>query len=115
MGFFDTWEDIGGGNYIGKEEKEELIKGRIPFPILKVQKGKNPFGEGDRYVVTTELEGEQRVLGFNVGAAASRDRFLDAVAEYLETEGAEPVVVIFERVGKAVLIRDPNAEPISTS
>jgi len=107
-GFFDTYVQAPTGSaFVGKEEKEEMIASAYPFPILKVVKGQTQYGE--RYIITTEIEGEERSLGFGAGTVFSRDRLLDNVAEWLEA-GNPPPTVVMKRIKRSIVLENPNAE-----
>lgn len=106
MGFFDEFQDTGGASYVGKDEKAELIKDGTPLAVKRVYKGPSRFGE--RYVLITELDGEDRALPFGAGSVESRDFMLDALIEYLEREDAEPVEVKLVQKDRSVLVVDAN-------
>jgi hypothetical protein len=106
-GFFENYKDEGGLSYIDAEEKAALIKGAVPFTILRVFTGEGTYGP--RYTAVIELEGEQRGISFGAGKVQSRDSFFDAVLEYLDQdEEQEPIVVKLKKAGQAVLV--VNAE-----
>lgn len=88
QGFFDTYRDEGGGQFLSAEEKELLIDEGVAFPVTSVASSESEFGP--RWVVGIELEGEPRLVGFSRGKVFSRDRLLEALQGYLAEEGAEP-------------------------
>ena len=109
MSFFDTYKDIGGGQYVGKDEKDVLIENGIPFQITDVvYQEESKFGE--RYVTRVELpdpesgETEERLMSFSAGTVESRDRMLKALAEWLDDADNEPPYVKLEKIGRAVII-----------
>ncbi len=101
MGFFDEFEEI-SGNWIGKEEKASMIADETPFVALTVARVSSRYGP--RYVVKTELDGEERLLGFGAEAVESRDRLFDALIGYLARDDAEPVNLKMKRSGQSVLV-----------
>ena len=84
MGFFDSYKDEGGLSYVGAEERIVFNKNKTPFPILRVWHGEGQYGP--KYTLVIELDGEERALSFGAGKVESRDRMLDAMIEYLDTE-----------------------------
>lgn len=109
MGFFDDYKDIGGGEYVGADEKAVLIENGIPFQITDVvYQEESKFGE--RYVCRVELpdpetgETEERLMSFSAGTVESRDRMLKALSEWLDDGDNEPPYVKLEKVGRAVII-----------
>lgn len=107
-GFFDTFQDAGGASYIGKEEKATLIADSTPFPVKRVfYQATGKFGA--RYVLITELDGEERALSFGAESVESRDRMLAALIEYLSDEDAETPSVIMKRVNQSIILVDPEA------
>ena len=111
-GFFETYKETSGAGlaFVGKEEKEELIKNATPFLIEKVIKGPSKFGPVPRYIVLTTIDGEARALSFAAEAVESRDMMLDALIDYLQDETATPPEVYLERVDRSILVRDANSE-----
>lgn len=108
MSFFDNYKDIGGGEYVGADEKGVLIEQGIPFQITDVvYQEESKFGE--RYVCRVMLPGddggpEERLMSFSVGTVESRDRMLHALSEWLDEADNEPPFVKLEKVGRAVII-----------
>jgi hypothetical protein len=105
--FFEEYTDAGGGNWVMKEEKAELIKDKTPLKVQSVGYGESKFGP--RYVVNVELDGEERSLGFNEGSVQSRDAMLKQLQEYLKRDDAEPVTLVLVQRGQAVLLEDADA------
>lgn len=110
MGFFDTFQDIGGGSWVSSAEKAVLIEQGIPLTITAViEDEKNKYGP--RYVAKALVpnpetgDEEERQIGFPIGTVESRDRMLDAMQEYLQGADAEPVTVKLEKVGNSILVR----------
>lgn len=106
--FWDGYEDGSGLSFVGKEEKEALIADEVAIPVLKVTRGVGQFGP--RFIVVTQIDGEDRALTFAAGSVESRDRLLEAMTEYLDSEGAETPYVVIERKGRSVLLRAPDSE-----
>ena len=80
----------GGAQYVTGDEKDEIVVKSIPFTISAVEERANPFdSEGQQYVFTVELAGEERLMTFNKGVG-SRDRSVTALLESGEL-GAGPV------------------------
>lgn len=112
MGFWDEYEDQGGLSFIKEAEKNVLISNKVELPIYKVIRTKDRFNppDGEQFIVVTEVDGEERALGFKIGSVESRDRMLDSVQDYLEREDAETPVVVIKKVGQAQILVDPNAD-----
>jgi hypothetical protein len=115
VSFFDGYKDIGGGQYVGSDEKDVLIENGIPFQMTDVvYQEESKFGE--RFVTRVLLpdpetgETEERLLSFGVGTVESRDRMLRALAEWLDEGDNEPPYVKLTRVGRAVII-EKGEEP----
>lgn len=109
MSFFDTYQEI-GGNFIKADEKRVLMDEGIPLTITGI--AEDPTNKyGPRYVLAVLVpnpetgQEEERSLGFLQGSVESRDRMLSQMKEYLESDGAEPVVCKLEQVGRSILIR----------
>lgn len=111
-GFFDEFKvegGTGGGDFIKADETEALIADETPFTVLEVVKEPNPFKKvasdpDERYRVTVELNGEERVKTFPAESVASRDRLLDGMAEYIAAGNKVEDPVRFEQAGRAILI-----------
>jgi len=102
--FNDIFQDEGGNNYVGKEEKAVLVKGNVPFPVTRVTRVEaGRFGP--KYNVHTVLDGEERVISFGAGSVESRDRMLDALQGYLLSDDAEPTELYMELDKQSVLLR----------
>jgi hypothetical protein len=109
MGFFDEFQDTASGAWVGKDEKQELMENGVAFPITEVTVEDSPQ-YGERYVTKVILPNEdgvdeERLISFPKGSVESRDRMLDAMAKYLEADGAEKPVVTLEKVGRSIIIR----------
>jgi hypothetical protein len=114
--FFDEYKDIGGGEYVGKDEKDVLIDNGIPFQVTDVvYQEESKYGE--RFVTRVLLpdteSGEyddERLMSFSAGGMVeSRDRLLRAMAEWLDEADNEPPWVKLTRVGRAVIIERAEA------
>lgn len=114
-GFWDANPDLltgGGGEYVGADEKEELMEDGVPFPVTSVAIRENPFEkDSEQYVVAITLpdsetgEPTARLLTFTKGAVESRDRTCDRMAKYLEDPANEPPVCQLEKVGRSIILR----------
>ena len=104
MGFWDSYEenDTSGLSFVSKEEKAVLIKNAVAFPVQGVREHNGKFGA--KYLILTVLPGsdEQRAITFarTPENPSSRDRLFESIAEYLETDGAEPPVVVIQQEGQ---------------
>jgi hypothetical protein len=113
-GFWDTYKDEGGGKYLTAAEKNLLIEDGTTLPILAVRYDeKNQFqgNPAPRYVVTFDVPegisgvtGGERFSGFAISedGDSSRDRLLGALVDYLDSDGADKVEVVMERLGNFV-------------
>jgi hypothetical protein len=109
MGFWDTFEDESGYNWVGKAEKAALIDTGTPIAIKRVFKRTSKFGPG--YVVVVDLNDEERALSFGAESVESRDRLLDAMTEYLATSDEGTVVEAkIVKKGQSDLIQPLDAE-----
>lgn len=104
MAFKDEFKDTGSLNYIGKEEKAELIESAEQFPVSQVFKAASAE-YGPKYNCIVELDGESRCLSFGAGSVESRDRMLDAMIDYLEENEGDEVPVYLEKNKQSILIR----------
>lgn len=108
-GFWDTYKDEGGGKYLTAAEKNTLIDNATVLEIVAVRYDeKNQFqgNPAPRYVVTFNVDGVERYAGFAISedGDSSRDRLLAALVDYLDSDGAEKVEVVMEKVGQFVAI-----------
>jgi len=104
MAKFQAPESHSSGFYIGKDEKAELITQATNLTAQNVEKRAGRFSDWE-YVLTVELDGEERGLTFPVDSVGSRDRFLAELKNYLETdESPEPVIVKIEQAGKSHIL-----------
>jgi len=81
QGFWDSFEDTTGTNFVGKEEKAVLAETEAVIPIKRIAKGQSKFGP--RYLVFFDQKDEERTLSFSAESVESRDRTLDAMIEFL--------------------------------
>ena len=98
-----------GGNFIKAEEKAVLIDNAVPLPVVRVFRGPDTFNPGkERYTLVVDLNGEERSMGFAVGASdgkqTSRDVFLESLGQHVELEDAEPVSVVLKKNGKFITV-----------
>ena len=115
MGFFDTYEDTGGGGvYIKGDEKKVIAESGIPFTVTEVINDDENMYEGKkqpRFVLVIDLpsaqtgEPEERKLSFPKGTVESRDRMLSQMAAYLATDSPEDVVVKLAKVGRSFILQ----------
>jgi hypothetical protein len=114
MSFFDEYVDIGGGSWVKGPEKQVLMDNGIPFQVTAVVDDDTNSYEGQaspRFVVVALIPDpetgseEERKIGFPKGTVESRDRMLSQMAEYLEREDADAVIVKLEKVGRSILLR----------
>lgn len=85
------------GFYIGADEKAELIADSTELLVTSIEQGPSQYGE--RFVVTVDLDGEERGLSFPVEGVGSRTELLLALADYLANEkDQEDVYITIERV-----------------
>jgi hypothetical protein len=103
-GFFDTFETTAGLNFVGKDEKADLIADSVPLTVVKVFSTESQYGP--RYILVVQLDGEERAIGFGKGTVQSRDSMLAAMEAYLEGESVEPIVVKLSQAGRATIITE---------
>ena len=113
-GFWDTYKDEGGGKYLTAAEKSALIDDATVLEITAVRYDeKNQFqgNPAPRYVVTFMVDGTERFAGFAISedGDSSRDRLLGALVEYLDSDDADKVEVVMERVGNFVALVKADA------
>lgn len=106
MSFFENYSDEGGGTFLSKDEKQILIDEAVPFSIVSIERDAGDK-YGERNLLTIELEGEQRKVGFSREKAYSRNRMIDAMAEHLAA-GGDPVVARIELEGKFQVLVDAS-------
>lgn len=84
-----------GGNFIGKEEKAELLADGTALPVIDVVLAAGYNNKGMAYYVKVDLDGEERTLSFTAsdGDPYSRDVFFDELISYLRSDDAEPVSI----------------------
>jgi hypothetical protein len=130
-GFFDEFEPStvhGDGTWIGKDEKEAMIKSYTPMVITNVIfESTGGYQDTPRYKLEVNVESgpdgtvEKRLIGFALGSdpdnPTSRDMMLDAMAGYFEREkdkAVAPTVVMVKPGGGnfvALAPYDPAADP----
>lgn len=103
MGFRDEFKDVGGGSWVGAEEKAELISAGTVISISDViYDAHNKYGP--RYVVKFTLDDELRSIGFGAESVESRDRMLGALADYIAAnEGYTEDVVMVQKDRSVIL------------
>lgn len=119
--FWDGYKDEGGGMYLSAAEKAALIENEVAIQIVGVREDEANQFKGQpspRFVVTALVpnpltgENEERLAGFAISPeGSSRDRLLEALAEYLETdEGqADEINVVLEQIGNFVAIKKADS------
>lgn len=116
MGFFDGYQDLGGGGqWADAPFKKTLIDNGITFQIVGVTHDpENVYGP--RFVAFTIVpdfetgEDTEVKIGFPIGSGVGgRDAMLTAMKDYLEKDDAEPVYVKLEQPNKAILITPADA------
>lgn len=118
MGFFDNYEDVGGGDWIDAAEKRVFLEEGIPFSIIAIAHEETNRFDQPRYickVLAPDPEGgdeAERLIGFASGTVFSRDRMLEAMQQYLDTAEGEndPPVVKLDKIGQSYLLVPPDAE-----
>jgi len=113
-GFWDTYKDEGGGKYLTAAEKSALIDDATALEITAVRYDeKNQFqgNPAPRYVVTFVVDGAERFAGFAISedGDSSRDRLLGALVDYLDSDDADKVEVVMQRVGNFVTLVKADA------
>jgi len=109
MGFFDTFEDSAGGNWVASNEKRELALDGTPLPVVSVtERAGGQFG--DEYVLNTTIDGEERSMSFTKGSVQSRDALLGQLKEYLASADAEPVTLKLTKLKQMYLLSNYEAE-----
>ena len=92
-----------GKNFVSKEEKEVLIEEETPLVFTSVSFGPSKYGE--RFIAVTEIEGEERAIGFPAGTVESRDAMLRDLQTYL-AEGGDPPSLKIVRAGRALILEN---------
>jgi len=89
-------------NFLTKSEKLLLAEEGVIFPLISVEYQEEGGYEGaPRFLVGTEIEGEEKQLSFGVsktGNESSRDRLLAAAEDYLANDGEEEILVAAELI-----------------
>jgi hypothetical protein len=114
--FWDENPDEGGGSYVGEDEKNDLIANGIAFPIIALRVDDHPQ-YGERFAATVILQDdegddEERVITFPIGSVESRDRVLGKMEKFLEDPKNDPPLAKLERVGRSILVRNAEAQPM---
>jgi hypothetical protein len=115
MGFWDEYQDIGGGSWLSAEEKQVFAENGIPLTITAViDDDGNKYGP--RYVVKFTApdpetgEEEERSVGLQKDTVESRDRFLKQAQGYLAGDESEPIVAKLAMVGRSYVFQNAEAE-----
>lgn len=119
MGFFDEFASVetAGLSFVSEEEKEVLIDESVALPVVRLFKTETKYGP--RFVLVTEIEGEERALGFGCAAAGkdpySRDVLFENLTAYLDREDTdgEVVSVKMSRIGRYIDIVQADSEAVS--
>lgn len=108
--FFDTFDDsTPEGTYMRLKEKEELIANKTAFPVLALDIRDSEWGE--RYVVTTRIDDEERLIAFPLGTVQSRDRLFDAMSKWLDDPTNDTPMIVIEQVGNSHIVKSAPQEP----
>ena len=104
MAKFEAPPSEASGFYLTKDEREALLGEDLT--VVAVREDLNNTYKGKpspRFVVTFNVDGEERGWGFHIGTSdgseSSRDRLLYALKGYLEGDDVEETQVLIERVG----------------
>jgi hypothetical protein len=95
----------GAGFYLNKDERAEIVSEGTPLTVVSVDKRSDTYQGKTRevYVVTFDIDGEERGWSFGVGSSdgseTSRDRLFDALTDYLTTDDSEPTQVVVNKIG----------------
>lgn len=100
--FWEEFQTTNGLEFVGKEEKAQLIADAIVLPVIRVFRAESQFGP--QFIVVTSIDGEERAVGFAAEKVDSRDQMLEAMARYLEREDAVPPNVVLEVHGRSVIL-----------
>lgn len=110
MGFWDEYQDIGGGTWVSAEEKQVFASEGIPLSITDViDDDGNKYGA--RYVVKFTApdpetgEDEERSLGLQKGTVESRDRFLKQAQGFLRTNADTTIAAKLAMVGRSYVFQ----------
>jgi hypothetical protein len=108
MAFKDTYVAPlmdGGAEFIGKEEKAELIASKVVLPITGVRfKASTKQGWSDQYFLDVTLDGEPRTLTVAAGSGVTtRDDLCEKLRDYFKTDKT-PVEVTLRKEGTSILI-----------
>jgi hypothetical protein len=95
----------GGAEFIGKDEKAELIASSVELPVSGVRfKASTKVGWADQYFLDVELDGEKRTLTMACGSGVTtRDDLCEKLRDYFKTDDT-PVPIVLRKEGNAVLI-----------
>jgi hypothetical protein len=116
MGRFKRPPRQEGGNYLSKEEKELLgDEGAITPVIQVVYEEEGGYNGKDRFVLTTEIEGEQKDASFGTNQrGSSRDDVLAAMVEQ-EITAEDELFVLWEKIeGKGAQAAFINLIPVDS-
>lgn len=108
MAFKDTYvapNIEGGAEFIGKEEKAELVASGVVLPVTGVRfKASTKVGWSDQYFLDVTLDGEARTLTVAAGSGVtSRDDLCEKLKDYFKVDKT-PVDVQLRKEGNALLI-----------
>lgn len=112
MGFAENYTPPafeGGAEFVGKEEKAEMIASKEVFPINGVR-FKKATQHGDKYFVDITLDGEARTLTFGTESVTTRDFLMESLIKYFKGDDAEPVDAYLRKAGQAILVEIVGAE-----
>ena len=114
MGFFDTYQDTSGVDWVKSAEKDELIADGTALQVVRASARDGKFGP--EYVLTFTIPEDDdetlRGLSFQAGSVESRDRFFDQLIDYLASEKGQDEgapLVRLELRGRSVVITEATA------
>jgi hypothetical protein len=117
MGFWDERGDELKSNdkldYISQEEKAVIVKNKTPLEVQRVFYSETGGWEGKpKYTLVVKVAGDEdeRGISFGGGQVESRDRVLDSMKDYLDTEDdvEHPIVLITKTNKGAFLLVPPD-------
>ena len=115
MGKFVAPVSEASGYYLTAEERDALIASGEPLTVVEVRTDLANTYKGrpsPRYMVTFNIDGEERGWGFGIGSSdgseTSRDRLFIALQEYLGQEDAEVTQVVVGKSGTFITVEVPE-------
>jgi hypothetical protein len=92
-------------DFVGKEEKDELIENGTPFEITKVRfSDKGEYG-AQFYLSVRFIDGTEKTMTFGAdGTVFTRDDLLEQLQGYLKENPGESVIARLKQEGQTKLI-----------